>query len=129
MLTRAQTDAIREHVALDTHINRLIRLARTDLYEGPAQLVVDEDDHEPYPGFVAACEMIREAIPRSDLYLDVEIDEVIGDVEPHWHGCECGCEPDDPDAPVGYYPESVLHVDQRDVVRMLVGRELSEYVL
>ncbi len=61
-------------------------------------------------------------------YLDVEFDEVIGDSEPHIHGCECGCEPDDPDAPDGYYPESVLYVNQRDVVRVLVGHELSEYV-
>lgn len=128
MLTRAQSDAIREHVALDEPILRLIRLARTDLFEGPTH-VVDEDDHEPYPGFPAACEMIRAALPSDGLYVDVDIDEVIGDVEPHWHGCECGCEPNDSDAPVGYYPESVLHVDQRDVVRVLVGRELSGYVL
>lgn len=128
MLTSAQTDAIREHVALDTHIKRLVRLAMADLYAGPAHVMIDEDDHEPYPGFAAACEMIREAIPRSDLYIDVEIDEVIGDTEPHMHGCECGCDPDDPDAPIGYYPENVRCVDSREVVRALVGRELSEHI-
>lgn len=124
MLTKAQSDAIREHVALDEPVLRLIRLANTDLYEGPTH--VEDDDPDRYPGFPAACEMIRAALPSGDLYIDVEIDEVIGDSEPHW--CGCGCEPDDPDAPVGYYPESVLRVDQRDVVRVLVGRELSGYV-
>lgn len=35
MLTKTQTDAIREHVALDEPIRRLISLATTDLYNGP----------------------------------------------------------------------------------------------
>ncbi len=69
MLTSAQVDAIREHVELDEPILRLVRLARTDLYEGPVHVTVDDDD-DPYPGFVSACRMIREAIPRTDLYLD-----------------------------------------------------------
>lgn len=109
MLTRTQTDAIREHVALSEPTLRLIRLANTDLYEGPGIISTDEDDHDAWPGFAAACEMIREAIPRSDLYLDLDCDEVIGDVEP-----------DD--------SERVLCVDHRHVVSVLVGRELSRHV-
>jgi hypothetical protein len=128
MLTRAQTDAIREHVVLDEHTRELIRLACADLYHGPIHAAFDGEDLDRWPGFPAACEMIREAVPRTDLYLDVEIDEVIGDEEPHWHGPGCGCVPDTGDEVTGYYPEHVLRVDSRDVVRALVGSELARYV-
>lgn len=113
MLTSAQVDAIREHVELDEPILRLVRLACTDLYEGPVHVTTDDDDDDdPYPGFVSACRMIREAIPRTDLYLDTEADVVIGDTEP-----------DDPEDLT-----HVLCVDHRIVVRALVGRELAEYL-
>lgn len=108
MLTRTQADAIREHVALDEPIRRLISLATTDLYHGP---IITEEEHgdeaDSYPGFVTACRMIRDAMPRADLY--IIDDEVIGDVEPL---LDC----------------DVLHVDSRVVVRVLVGAELSRYV-
>jgi len=110
MLTRTQANAIRDHVALDEPIRRLISLATTDLYHGP--LVVEDehgDEADGYPGFVAACRMIGDAMPRSDLY--IVDDEVIGDVEPLL-GDEDG----------------VLCVDSRLVVRVLVGAELSRYV-
>jgi hypothetical protein len=121
MLTQSQIDAIREHVALDDHTQELIRLATWDLYEGPSGASEESD----YPGFSAAVDMISKAIEVSDLYIDVEIDEVIGDTEPHWHG-DCSC--DETTDVVGYYPDTVLHVDSREVVRALVGRELAEYV-
>lgn len=108
MLTKAQADAIRLHVALDEPICRLINLATTDLHAGPSYVEADEDDHDPWPGFAAACRLIRDAVPRSDLYIDLDTDEVIGDIEP--------------------LLERVLHVDNRVVVRALVGTELSRYV-
>lgn len=123
MLTPSQVTAIRDHVALDERTQELIRLARWDLYNGPT---VSEDN---YPGFTKACSLISEALPSTDLYLDVEIDEVIGDTEPHWHSKECGCDGDEPDTcVVGYYPEHVIRVDSRNVVSALVGRELARYV-
>jgi len=106
MLTRAQANAIREHVALDEPIRRLISLATTDLYHGP--IAVEDDGDDTYPGFPAACRMIGEAMPRSDLY--IVDDEVIGDVEPLLDDCEVTC------------------VDSRLVVRVLVGSELARYV-
>lgn len=108
MLTKAQTDAIREHVALEEPIRRLISLATTDLYNGPIYVEVDEDDHDAWPGFAAACRLIRDALPSSDLFIDLDTDEVIGDIEP--------------------LLDNVLHVDQRVVVSALVGRELARYV-
>ncbi len=125
MLTANQIEAIRAHVALDERTRELIRLARWDLYNGP----INDDPEVNYPGFPAACSLISDAIEVSDLYLDVEIDEVIGDTEPHWHSTDCGCDGDDPDAcEVGYYPEHVIRVDARNVVQALVGRELARYV-
>jgi len=109
MLTRAQANAIREHVALDEPIRRLISLATTDLYHGP--LAVEDDGDDTYPGFPAACRMISDAMPCSDLYIDLDVDEVIdgiGDNEP--------------------LLENVLHVDSRVVVRVLVGAELARHV-
>jgi len=109
MLTQAQRDAIRMHVALDEPIRRLISLATTDLHSGPIYTEVDEDDTDTWPGFVAACRIIRDALPSSDLYIDLDTDEVISD----------GPEP---------LLDNVLHVDNRVVVRALVGAELSRYV-
>lgn len=109
MLTPAQVDAIREHVALEEPIRRLISLATTDLYHGPVYVEVDEDDCDAWPGFAAACRIIRDAMPGSDLFIDLETDEVIGDGE----------EP---------LLDHVLCVDSRDVVGALVGRELARYV-
>jgi hypothetical protein len=109
MLTRAQANAIREHVELDEPIRRLISLATTDLYHGPIITAEEHgDEADAYPGFVAACRMIGDAMPRSDLYIDLDVDEVIGEIEPLF--------------------DNVLHVDNRDVVRVLVGAELSRYV-
>lgn len=109
MLTRTQIDAIHEYIAIDEPVRRLISLARTDLYHGPLGDRLDEDDADPYPGFVAACRMIGDAMPRADLY--IVDDEVIGDVEPLL-GDDC----------------DVMRVDSRLVVRLLVGAELSQYV-
>jgi len=120
MLTQSQIQAIKAHVALDERTQELIRLATRDLYNGPGH-VNDED----YPGFSAAVHLISDAFEATDLYLDNEIDEVIGDTEPHWHG-ECGCTEES--EIVGYYPEHVIHLDARDVVRYVVGKELARYV-
>lgn len=125
MLTQAQRDAIRMHVALDEPIRRLISLATTDLYCGPLYVEVDEDDTDTWPGFVAACRIIRDAMPSSDLYLDLDVDEVIGETEPEWLA---GDDEDQDDDVPRYRPDCVLHVDNRVVVRTLVGAELSRYV-
>ena len=116
MLTQAQIQAVRAHVALDERTQELIRLATADLYHGP---YANED--EDYPGFVAACHMIRDAFEPTDLYIDMQVDEVIGDTEPTFLD-------DEPDAEIGYYASDVLHLDSRDVVRAVVGSELARYV-
>lgn len=113
MLTHSQIAAIRAHVALDERTQELIRLATADLYNGP-----NANEDEDYPGFVPACHMIREAFEVTDLYIDTEIDEVIGDTEPSF----------DPEDECSYSPDTVLHLDSRDVVRALVGSELARYV-
>lgn len=110
MLTQAQADAIREYVAIAEPIRRLISLAKTDLYNGPIYVDADEDedDHDAWPGFAAACQIIRDAMPCGDLFIDLEDDEVLGDVEPLLDG--------------------VLCVDHRVVVSTLVGEALARYV-
>ncbi|HEY8926184.1 MAG TPA: hypothetical protein VIU64_17500 [Polyangia bacterium] len=126
MLTRAQADAIREHVALGEHVRRLIGLARADLYHGPIRGALDDEERAEWPGFFTACEMIAAELPRSDLYIDLDVDEVIGESEPRWHGPECGCA-EDPEVAC-YHPDVVLHVDRSTVVRALVGSELARHV-
>lgn len=108
MLTPAQADAIREYIALEEPIRRLVILATTDLYHGPIHRDRDEDD-DPWPGFAAACAIIRDAIPSSDLFIDTDADEVIGDSEPD-------------------FAESVVRVDSRLVRRVLVGSTLARYI-
>lgn len=108
MLTPAQADAIREYVALEEPIRRLVTLATTDLHHGPIHHDRDEDD-DPWPGFDAACAIIRDAIPSSDLFIDIDVDEVIGDSEP-----DC--------------VENVVRVDSRLVRRVLIGSALARYI-
>ncbi len=78
----AQEKAIRDHVLVnvDDDTKRLIRLANWDLYSGP---VTEPDDGKPWPGFVKATRLIRDAISVGDLYLDSQSDEVT-DTEPQW---------------------------------------------
>ena len=127
----AHERAIRDHVKLDDRTRELISLANRDLYEGPIDVwTADDDTLKRWPGFSAACCMIADALPAGDLWIDVEIDEVIGDSEPEWHHEECH-EDESPCATgdaIHYYPDSVLHVDQREVWRALVGRELAAHL-
>jgi hypothetical protein len=117
MLTHSQVMAIRDHVALDERTQELIRLANSDLYLGP--LDSDEGEVGDWPGFAPACHMIRDAFDGiTDLYIDTDTDDVIGDTEPSF----------DPDDECSYSPDMVIHVDSRQVVRALVGAELAGYV-
>lgn len=114
MLTHDQIQAVRAHVALDERTQELIRLARADLFNGPNGVHDDSD----YPGFSAAVAMITDAIEVTDLYIDTDTDEVIGDTEPSF----------DPDDECSYSREHVICLDAREVVRTLVGKELLRYV-
>lgn len=113
MLTASQAASIRAHFALDARTQELINLARADLFHGPGA-----NDDEDYPGFAAACHIIRESLDVGDLYVDSDFDDVIGDTEPSY----------DPDDDTSYSPDRVVHVDSREVVRVLVGTELARYV-
>jgi hypothetical protein len=104
MLTQSQIQAVKAHVALDERTQELIRLARADLYNGP-----NANHDEDYPGFAPACHLISEAFEATDLYLDTDSDEVMES------------EPDE-------VTEFVVHLDSRDVVRYVVGKELARYV-
>lgn len=90
---------------LDDETRRLINQANFDLYHGPCQ----EDD---WPGFVTACRKVKLALadlPRV-LFVDSDSDSVT-DSEP--------TEDDGGDW---------RHLDARDVMRAIVGKELVDYV-
>jgi hypothetical protein len=108
MLTKAQTQAIRAHVALDERTQDLIRLATADLMHGPSFY---HDEDEDYPGFSAAVDLISQAIEVTDLYIDTSCDEIVAESDLEH-----------------VFPADVLHLDSRYVVRALVGRKLLEYV-
>lgn len=107
-----RTTFLRE--ALDADVKRLIAQARVDLYEGPNGNSDDEDDPETrYPGFCSAVKRIREALrgalPAS-LYFDTESET--------WHEEQ--------------FPDDACEVhyefDRSELVRILVGKELAEYI-
>ena len=116
-LTKAQEKAIRDYVLqdVDDETKRLIRLANWDLYYGP---VTEPDDSEPWPGFIAACRQIRDALDVGTLYIDAQTGNVNG-VKPDIHDCLCG----NPDCDM-----SMSEVEPEDVLRIVVGRELAPYI-
>lgn len=108
MMTANQINAVRAHVALDEHTKSLIRLATHDLYEGPIDADSLGEEHE-WPGFCTAVEMIADAMPEGDLYLDTIFDDVSDSEPEEMHA-------------------AIVVLDKRAVVRALVGRELAQYV-
>jgi hypothetical protein len=100
--------------ALDETTRRLIVQARIDLYEGPDANADDEDNPETrYPGFCRAVKRIREALRETlpaSLYFDTESETWHEEIFPD-DACELHYE-----------------LDRSELVRILVGRELAEYI-
>ena len=111
-LRERQERDIREHVGLDERIRSLIGDAIGDLYFGPSC-----GTSEDYPGFIAACREIGEALPRHDLWVDEN--GCVSESEPDW--CDADGEPQE-------CPEAWTLYDALIVKRILVGRELASYV-
>lgn len=138
--------AIRDFAELDDNTLGLIRLANHDLYCGP--LSVDDaealihPDVVRWPGFVEACRLIRDAIDASPASGDLWIDGqsgIVQDREPEWtQRCENCSECEEGEYECGEclgegfvtneHPEDWTHIDARDVKRVLVGKDLAEYV-
>lgn len=96
---------------LPADIKSLIAQANSDLYYGPNQ---DED----YIGFVPACNAIGKALDDiGDLYVDLQSEEVF-DKEPQ--GFE--------DEGEWFEPGDYCHLERRDVLKRIVGRELASHL-
>ena len=102
-------------------INRLINTANFDLYYGPTPEGDEPDgDGWRYPGFTGACAQIKDALDDvREIWFDSNCGEVL-DREPQ------GEEVD------GEYIEpfwgDYLHLERKDVLRILLGRELVSYI-
>lgn len=108
--------SIRAFVQLDAATERLISSANFDLYNGPTG--ADDD----YPGFVKACRQIRAMLADvDDLYVDEQSGEVF-DTEPLF--CD-GC---DDENCTGEDFGDWYHYERRDVLAILVGKELVFYI-
>jgi hypothetical protein len=127
MLTSSQEKAIRSFVLADVgdDIKRLIRLANWDLYYGPGVDYTESsepiaDDGETWPGFSKACREIRDALDVGTLYIDDQSD-CVSDREP-----ECQC--DNREDCDGSCCNDWYSVEPRDVLSIVVGKELAPYV-
>jgi hypothetical protein len=127
-----------EEENLDTDVRRLINQATFDLWYGPG--VGDDDNDAPrYPGFGPACDQIKAALASlpSTLYL---FDDWEGwsETEPEAHPCdECGgtaIDSEDAEDRCPYCvrgsvePDPYYALDRSEVVRIIVGKELAEYI-
>ena len=125
---------------LDEEMRRLIRQADFDLWYGPIRDGGDPDCDE-YPGFTEACDRIKDALrdlPR-ELYIDADFGDW-SESEPEPERCEacdgqgkvtdgderkceecsgCGCF----EASGDWW-----RIEYREVVEVIVGQELGEYV-
>ena len=115
---------------LDADTERLITQATYDLYFGP--IGDDDEDAPPYPGFETACDRIKLALRDlpSTLYLFDDWEDW-SETEPEAHTCE-ECKGDG--GPCDFCvdgsvdPEPYYALDRSEVVRIVVGKELAEYV-
>ncbi len=126
-------------VKLLPEIKHLIAQTKFDLIWGPCQ-------EEDYPGFTTACKMISDALEAADLpselYLDADT-ETWQEKEPEGEQCEecegygkVECEIGFASCDVcagrgGFDPAGDWwHADsKRDLLNVLVGKELAEYLL
>lgn len=120
-MKKALIDHFREKGIITDEVNRLINCANFDLYYGPYETGFEPDgDGWKYPGFTesvrkisAALGDVRELWFDSDwngvLEREPEGEEIDGEyIEPFW--------------------ESIYHLERKDVLRALVGKELVSYL-
>ncbi len=114
--------AAEEKKKLHPRIRRLIAMANFDLYYGPVQDGDDEDSEDgssvKWPGFVKACDEIREALsvddgPLRTLYVDNRFGENL-------YLTRAEAEEEE--------GENYSSVDSDYVLRCLVGGELKGYI-
>jgi hypothetical protein len=124
---------VRDHVALDEEISALIAMALCDLYDGPLAAGHQNDDGVTYPGFLAACDRIRAALPTADVWVNTQVGYA-QDSEPEWtepcYADECdgyGCDECD-EGRTWVNPEDWTQLDARAVREALVGKELTAYL-
>ena len=102
-------------------VKRLVNAANFDLYFGPYSEGNEPDgDGWKYPGFGEACKAISDAMDGvSEVWVDTDCDCVMEN-EPE--GEEIDGE--------YYYPswDSIYHFERRDVLRILLGKELPSYI-
>lgn len=110
---------VQQQYPLTDDVRHVISAATTDLYFGPLSVADRMNGGQPYPGFHAAFEQIRDAVENvTDLWVDRDSDAVSeSEPEGEWIDGEWF-------EPGG---ES-WHLERRDVLRALLGRELATYV-
>ena len=110
---------VHERFPMDEETQRLVGLATWDLYNGP--IVGHDDDGKPWPGFETATQRIADALDVHTVYMDMD-SETLSDTLDEGHEDEETGEWVEPET------EDVYEVDQSNVVSILVGKELAEYV-
>ena len=110
---------VRERFPLSADVNRLISAATFDLWHGPQRAGEVIDDQWVYPGFSEAVDLIRKALDVvCELWIDRDSD-CTADSEPQSEEIDGQwCEP------AGDW----WHLERRDVLRVLLGKELATYV-
>jgi hypothetical protein len=116
---------------LPTRIRCLIRAARSDLYEGPLESYLEggfikwqyEDgstEKFAWPGFVAACREIGNALNLPDIYHNRETGEVSESEPTGYQDEETGEWIDE--------SEDWYLFDSNDLKREILGRELAHHI-
>lgn len=131
-------------------MSRLIAQCNFDLHHGPindgavGDPAATDEELKKYPGFTTAIKLISQALADLpfDLYLNIETEEVL-EIEPEWDKCEhCDGEgetfTDDSEhyleceechGQCGFEPAGDWwHVERDELRKVVVGKELSEYI-
>ncbi len=100
---------VNEH--LSAPIRTLVQQANYDLHYGPGGELAED---ESYPGFVSACQRIREALDDfQDLWIDMQA-EIVETSEPDWN--------DD-----GFCQDDYVLYTHKDIMRAYLGSALAEH--
>ena len=120
LIEKTIREAVEEKYPLPEEIQMLITQATYDLYYGPWG--VEEIDGYIYPGFASACDQISDAVDEvSDLYIDIQSGEAFEHEPEPWTDEETG-------EVVEPYYEDWYHLDRKEVLKYLVGKELATYI-
>ena len=123
-IQEAIDNAVNEHLQISKEIQKLINLCNTDLYFGP--LEAGEDEEGVYPGFSKALNIITDELDEiSDLWYDNMTGEIY-DSETQAESAMCY---EDEEGEIIYDEcHEVYHVERRDVLTTLLGKELASYI-